>query len=326
MGCCAGCASKQSRITTDDFQDMPLSLAPEVTYHVLGLDDMNAAIRCITRSFSGNANAESDDYVPAEQGVPGEQLQNWIVGGGDVKVALEDKIAYHEYCAKFAFLSAYHLKGVVLGMKYTGSWERKTDPATGRVTFVNADTGEVSLEVPQPLLASVAVLFPHDSPFNTSPVCAGLLALNFIFKHMGGAMPPSDPKKYGQFAGKRGSAVENCLGEMYQFRSNKTKGRYYKIEVLAVDPKFQGKGIAGEAMKVIQWLADRDNMPLYVECAGDRLPNMYKKMGFSEGETVAEPKLSKDDPGPSVKVTGLLRKAKTSVPSDARKVAPNETE
>lgn len=296
MGCCAGCASKRSRITTDDFQDMPLSLAPEVTYHVLGLDDMNAAIRCITRSFSGNANAESDDYVPAEQGVPGEQLQNWIVGGGDFNVALEDKIAYHEYCGKFAFLSAYHLKGVVLGMKYNGS------------------------------LASVAVLFPHDSPYNTSPVCAGLMALNLIFKRMGGAMPPSDPKKYGQFAGKRGSAVENCLGEMYQFRSNKTKGRYYKIEVLAVDPKFQGKGIAGEAMKVIQWLADRDNMPLYVECAGDKLPNMYKKMGFSDGETVAEPKLSKDDPGPSVKVTGLLRKAKTSVPSDARKVAPNETE
>eukprot|EP00746_Dinoflagellata_sp_MGD_P034778 gnl/MRDRNA2_/MRDRNA2_18313_c0_seq1.p1 gnl/MRDRNA2_/MRDRNA2_18313_c0~~gnl/MRDRNA2_/MRDRNA2_18313_c0_seq1.p1 ORF type:complete len:294 (+),score=45.23 gnl/MRDRNA2_/MRDRNA2_18313_c0_seq1:120-1001(+) len=293
MGCCS---SKQCTLTTADFAEVPFDVKPEISYHVLGLNDMEAAIRCMTRAFSGNANAESDDYVPTGQGAPGDPLQNWMIGAGDFDVALEDKIAHHEYLCKFGFHQAYHLKGILLGTKYNST------------------------------LASVAAVFPSDSPGRDlySNPCAGI---GILCCRMGGKMPPgSDAKKYGKLAGKRSNAVEVGMNELSKFMKP-LKGRYWKIEILAVDPKFQGKGIAREAIKAIQWLADRENMPLYIECAGDRLAETYKKMGFCDDEHSYELKLDKDDPGPSLKLRGLLKNAKNSgASSDPRKVVPAETE
>lgn len=288
MGCCS---SKQSSITSAEFAEVPGSKPTEITYHVLGLGDMEAAIRCMTRAFSGNGNAQSDDYVPTKEGVPGDPLQNWQVGAGDLEVALADKIEFHEYLCRFGFHQGYHLKGLVLGIKYDGN------------------------------LAGVAVVFPPDSPgrdLYSNPMAG----VGIFCCRMGCAMPPSDAKKYGKFAAKRSNAVEMGMSELSKL--NKTlKGRFWKVEIIAVDPKFQGKGIAREAMKAIQWLADRDNMPLYIECAGDRLADTYKKMGFCDDEHEYELKLPKDDPGPTLKLRGLVRKAKNPAAStDPRKVSP----
>lgn len=288
MGCCS---SKQSSITTADFAEVPFDVSPELSYHVLGLGDMEAAIRCMTRAFSGNANAESDDYVPTKEGTPGEPLQNWMIGGGDFDVALADKIDHHEYLCRFGFHQGYHLKGLVLGIKYNGT------------------------------LACVAVAFPPDSPgrdlYSNPMAGVGILCCR-----MGCSMPPSDAKKYGKFAAKRSHAVDVGLNELSKM-NKPLKGRYWKVEILAVDPKFQGKGISREAIKAIQWLADRENVPCYVECAGDRLAETYKKMGFCDDEHEYELKLHKDDPGPTLKLRGLLRKAKNpEASSDKRKVVP----
>lgn len=55
---------------------------------------------------------------------------------------------------------------------------------------------------------------------------------------------------------------------------------HWYLWLLAVDPPFQGKGIAGELLRPTLRQADRDRLPCYLETARERNVSFYLRFGF----------------------------------------------
>ena len=106
------------------------------------------------------------------------------------------------------------------------------------------------------------------------------------------------------------------------------KQQYWKLEVLAVEPRFQATGVATAALEAIFRLADDDRLPMFVECAGPRLPGFYRSRGFADGEVTTTSNV-KGDPGPAIDFFGLLRNPgggfSPAAAAGQQRVHPSET-
>mmetsp|Transcript_31078 Transcript_31078/g.78224 ORF Transcript_31078/g.78224 Transcript_31078/m.78224 type:complete len:277 (+) Transcript_31078:58-888(+) len=56
--------------------------------------------------------------------------------------------------------------------------------------------------------------------------------------------------------------------------------KHWYVYMLHVDPAYQGKKYGKRLLNMILGLADRDGVPTYLECVGDRNIAIYEKFGF----------------------------------------------
>jgi len=57
--------------------------------------------------------------------------------------------------------------------------------------------------------------------------------------------------------------------------------RHLYVNVMAVDPQCQGQGFAGKLMRATCAIADRAQVPCYLDTAGRRLASIYQRFGYS---------------------------------------------
>jgi ribosomal protein S18 acetylase RimI-like enzyme len=75
-----------------------------------------------------------------------------------------------------------------------------------------------------------------------------------------------------------------------EFRRVRMKGKeYLYLLILGVDPKHQGKGIAGGLMDSMIEEADTKQIPIYLETATQRNVNMYERRGFRVIQEIMHP-------------------------------------
>ena len=89
------------------------------------------------------------------------------------------------------------------------------------------------------------------------------------------------------------------------------KGRYWKVEGLAVDPSALNQGISRVLMEAMFHLADvksTEQAPCVVGCGLEKLSPLYKKLGFVDGEVQKEIAV-KGDPGGVFMLCSLVRKS-----------------
>jgi GNAT superfamily N-acetyltransferase len=56
--------------------------------------------------------------------------------------------------------------------------------------------------------------------------------------------------------------------------------RHWYLSVLAVDPKYQGKGFGSKLVKEMLARIDKEGLPCYVETEGEKNVSMYRRFGF----------------------------------------------
>ena len=243
-------------------------------------------------SFAGSDGVQ-------ENGV-GEPMQCWLLGDEWARPEVRaDKLACHRYFVRFAFLQAVHYGGLILG-------------------FDNPDG----------VLCAVAILHPPGTSIAAGSAAELCMALRLICCVLGGAMPPTEnKKKFGKWPAKRLEAVTTAQKSLHPL-VKPLKNQYWKLEVLAVEPRFQATGVATAALEAIFRLADDDRLPMFVECAGPRLPGFYRSRGFADGEVTTTSNV-KGDPGPAIDFFGLLRNPGSGFSPAAaagqQRVHPSET-
>lgn len=79
--------------------------------------------------------------------------------------------------------------------------------------------------------------------------------------------------------------------------------RHLYLEVLAVDPEYQGKGYAGKLLKGMLSRIDEDSLPCYVETEGEKNAAMYRHFGFEVVDEFVVPNTNE-------KIIAMLRQAK----------------
>ena len=56
--------------------------------------------------------------------------------------------------------------------------------------------------------------------------------------------------------------------------------KHWYLNMLAVDPKYQGKGYASALLNAMLPEIDKQNLPCYLETGGDKNVSIYKHFGF----------------------------------------------
>ena len=263
----------------------------QFTFVELDESSLDEAVEVGTRAFNGG------------DGVPGELANDWVLKGGGDAVTADTRIAYHRSMQKACFLQARNFGGIVLGVKGTSD----TD-----------NSGK---------LLGYAILHPPGTPLkpgSTDEIC--------MFTHLmcckGVGEPPVSAAKIGDVGAKRYKQFEKAMArkELAELRKD-YQGKYWKLELLAVDTLARGKGAGKALMKAVQHIVDQDGSAAYVECAGDRLPGFYKKYGgFDAGEESFTMKLPEENDG--ISFTGLIRAPKMATTKNgqvAPKGSPQET-
>jgi len=87
-------------------------------------------------------------------------------------------------------------------------------------------------------------------------------------------------------------------------------GDHWYLNVVAVDPACQGKGIASSLLRHVIKLADRDRVPIYLESTNPSNRAIYEAKGFSICQDIE----LKEQNGTDVQsLTGMLRPAQSAV-------------
>merc|ERR1719171_1041288 len=100
-----------------------------------------------------------------------------------------------------------------------------------------------------------------------------------------GSPPHMKTKVYGKEPLKRDGAIEGAMKKLAH------KEPQHVLYALAVKPAHQGKGYAGVLVRALCARADKDGLPVYVDCAGERLEKLYSHLGFQivNKVTLADP-------------------------------------
>lgn len=97
---------------------------------------------------------------------------------------------------------------------------------------------------------------------------------------------PFLPLHCGWAAMKRGVEA-NKLSE--NLKKRHTPPRCMQLELLAVNPEFQGQGFAGILIRPMLWRLDSEDMPCYLETQSIRNVEMYRRFGFELKEKAIIP-------------------------------------
>ena len=118
-----------------------------------------------------------------------------------------------------------------------------------------------------------------------------------------GSPPHMSTKIYGKGPLKRDGAVEGGMKKLGH------AGPQYVLYALSVKPEHQGKGVAGALVRALFALADRDGVPVYVDCAGERLEAIYGKLGFEKVKQVEVTDPTNEEGSGVLNMASMLRKA-----------------
>lgn len=211
-----------------------------------------------------------------------EPMQRWIIGDSTVDDAT--RLAVHRYFVRFAWLQAMHYGGLVLGFSDSGAYGA---------------------------LVATVILHPPGTAIEPGSCGENCMAMRLICCKLGCALPPTENKiKFGRYPSLRLQALTKAQQALAAL-TKPLNGRYWKLEVVAVDPRQQGAGVGTAVTRAACAVADAvQAAPLFVECAGARLPAFYRARGFGAGAGAvieAEAAAKKGDPGGGLRVTGMLR-------------------
>jgi len=117
-----------------------------------------------------------------------------------------------------------------------------------------------------------------------------------------GTPPHMKTKVYGKEPQKRDGGIITAMKALKY-----TGGPQYIIYMLAVKPSAQGKGVAKALVNALFAVGDREQLPVTVDCAGERLEKLYTHLGFQKRvEAKAEDPTKQEGSGP-LGMVGLIR-------------------
>jgi GNAT superfamily N-acetyltransferase len=135
--------------------------------------------------------------------------------------------------------------------------------------------------------------YAYNVPFITSPNVEGIA----IWVHS----DKWEKRKYWRIitsgaiwqAIKIGCKATRKINKFEQYIEKKHKelapNRHWYLSVLAVDPKYQGKGFGGKLVKEMLTRIDKEGLPCYVETEGEKNVSMYQRFGFKVLEEFTVP-------------------------------------
>ena len=88
-------------------------------------------------------------------------------------------------------------------------------------------------------------------------------------------MPNGDAEKY--LGCPRMKAM---LAALKKLHATYASGSHLYVWTVAVDPSAQGQGFGGKLMRAASAVADREKLPCYLECCGEKNPAIYGKYGY----------------------------------------------
>merc|ERR1719453_884834 len=86
----------------------------------------------------------------------------------------------------------------------------------------------------------------------------------------------------------------NSLGVIQEIQKKHVSGPHVYVNVMAVHPDAQGKGLCGKLMRQVNVYADQLKLPLYLEASGEKNVSVYKRFGYEVVEQFTVQ--CKDDP------------------------------
>ena len=78
---------------------------------------------------------------------------------------------------------------------------------------------------------------------------------------------------------KKDAALAKVLASLHKAHAS---GPHIYVEVLAVDPDAQGKGVGGKMMRAVNAIADAAKLQLYLECDCGKNEAVYQKLGYAK--------------------------------------------
>lgn len=105
------------------------------------------------------------------------------------------------------------------------------------------------------------------------------------------------PFKLGWGGMKRGIPLFNKIEDCHQECMSEP---HWYLNVLGVDPLYQGQGVGGKLIEPILKQADGENLPCYLETDGEKNVSFYQKRGFQVVKTF-------DLPGSNLRLWGMQR-------------------
>jgi GNAT superfamily N-acetyltransferase len=117
-----------------------------------------------------------------------------------------------------------------------------------------------------------------------------------------GKPPHYKPKVWGKEPPKREAALTKGMKKLAY------KGPQYVVYLMAVKPAHQGKKVGGALLKAVLALSDRDSVPAYLECAGERLQGLYGHLGFERHALAEIEDPSNQEGSGPLKMASMLRK------------------
>ena len=78
---------------------------------------------------------------------------------------------------------------------------------------------------------------------------------------------------------KKDVALQKVLANLHKAHAS---GPHIYVEVLAVDPDSQGKGVGGKLMRLVSAIADAAKLSLYLECDCGKNEAVYQKFGYAK--------------------------------------------
>ncbi|UCG54907.1 MAG: GNAT family N-acetyltransferase [Dehalococcoidia bacterium] len=87
-----------------------------------------------------------------------------------------------------------------------------------------------------------------------------------------------------QLALKIGLRAQRKILAFHQYMDKKRKElvptKHFYLNMLAVDPKYQGKGYASKLLNAMLSETEKEGLPCYLETGGDKNVSIYKHFGF----------------------------------------------
>eukprot|EP00931_Biecheleriopsis_adriatica_P077932 TRINITY_DN51401_c0_g1_i1.p1 TRINITY_DN51401_c0_g1~~TRINITY_DN51401_c0_g1_i1.p1 ORF type:complete len:286 (+),score=52.01 TRINITY_DN51401_c0_g1_i1:47-904(+) len=250
MGCCCSSDAPYPAILPESFDAPPgiEVLEPEQKQLV------EQAIDVCARGFTGTLTAEP----------PGEF--EWLLSDVPDRTDAE---RVHRMSAMMAFLTHYSFvlgrRGLVLvakNAKGVAAWDETAPSGAGPSNEHAKVTGCVMLW-----------FYPKGWSPSTDGMCVQIKAGS----NCGGSKWTKSQNTF--MNGKRMQCLDKVMQKMHKAHASTP---HIYVQVLAVDPEVQGQGVGGKLLRAVNQIADKFNLPLYLECDGhSKNEAVYKKFGYA---------------------------------------------
>lgn len=126
--------------------------------------------------------------------------------------------------------------------------------------------------------------FPHVEGFVTSPRLEGVAVWRRSDINTGVSWQRIINSGKGWLALKIGQRALRKIMFFDQYMDTKRKElapvKHWYLNMLAVDPKYQGKGYASKLLNAMLPEIDKESLPCYLETSGEKNVSIYKHFGF----------------------------------------------